>query len=359
VWAALGLLESGKAYVMSRAVGQPAAAAQVLVGNLPWWLFWGALTPAVFALCRRWGFFVGERWGRALLVHVPAALLLSVLHLTVTAAVFQRTSAPDAVLGRMWTMWLNSFLFLELFTYGLIVVGYHALVHYRLYRERQDAAARLELEQERLGREMARAKLQALQMELQPHFLFNTFNAITALVRRNENRAAVEMLVRLGELLRRTLERGGTPQVTLAEEVELARCYLGIQQVRFPGLEVEVHIDARAGRALVPTLVLQPLIENAVRHGLAGSGTGTIRVCGSIRGDRLTVEVEDTGHGPGGPPPTAGNGVGLGNTRSRLEQLWNGDARLDLVPLAGGGTRVVLEVPHTTHAEVGRVPRTR
>jgi signal transduction histidine kinase len=358
VWLGFGLLESLKAYVMRGLQGSPAEWPSVLVGNLPWWLFWGLLTPAIFALARRWP-LVGGRALRGVAVHLPASFLFALVHLSVVAVLFHRTNAlPDTPLGRMWLNWFNAFIFLELFTYWTVVAAWHALAHYRLFRERQEAAARLELEQEKLEKEMARARLHALQMELQPHFLFNTFNAITALVRRHENREAVEMLVRLGELLRLTLERGGTPLVPLDDELALVRCYLGIQQVRFPDLAVEIEIEGDAGQALVPTLVLQPLVENAVSHGLAGEGRGTIRIRGSRVNGRLTVEVEDSGAGlqaagkaPGSAP--AGQGVGLSNTRARLEALWGAEARVGVGPAPGRGTRVTIELPARTTAEPG------
>jgi LytS/YehU family sensor histidine kinase len=252
----------------------------------------------------------------------------------------------------MWAQWVNVFLFLELFTYASVVAAHHAIVHYRMYRERQDAAVRLELTQERLRTEAARAKLQSLQMELQPHFLFNTFNAIAALVRRNENTAAVEMLVRLGELLRQTLERGETLRIPLDEELDLARCYLGIQQVRFPGLRVTSEVEPEAGRALVPTLFLQPLLENAVRYGLSPSGAAHVRVLAKVAEGRLRVEVEDPGSGGGRAGDRSGHGIGLANTRARLEQLWGAGAHVVLDRLASGGMRVVLDVPFVP-ADVG------
>ncbi|HSR43155.1 MAG TPA: histidine kinase [Longimicrobiales bacterium] len=352
VWFVLGLLEAVKAYVMAGLGGLDVTWGQVLIGNLPWWLLWGVLTPLIFALGRRWR-FAGDRVLVPLLVHVPASVVLAVTHLVVTAVVFQRTRNPTADLDAMIVAWLNSFVFLELFIYWTVLAAYHALTHYRLYRERQEAAARLELEQERLAKEIARARLHALQMELQPHFLFNTFNAITALVRQHENAQAVEMLVRLGDLLRRTLERGGTPMVSLAEEVELARCYLGIQSVRFPALDVLVDVEPEAGRARVPTLVLQPLVENAIRHGLAGTGRGTVRLTARRRGGRVRIEVENRGRGAGaGRAATrsrgSGSGVGLSNTESRLEQIWPGRASAVLERLhgdGGGGARVTLDLP--------------
>ncbi len=353
VWLTFGLLEALKAYVWTRVQGAPAGWSQVLVGNLPWWLFWGALTPLIFALARKWPLF-GERALRSVAVHLPASFVFAAIHLTATASLYLETNAlPGTPLSRLLLGWSNSFLFLELFTYWTVVAAWHALEHYRLYRERQEAARRLELQRERLETEVARAKLHALQMELQPHFLFNTFNAITALVRRNENREAVEMLVRLGDLLRMTLERGGTPLVPLADEVALAESYLGIQRVRFPDLGVHVDVDDGAARALVPTLVLQPLVENAVRHGLAGSGRGEVRITARRSNGRVTIVVEDTGGGPGSAAQggtgddhaNGGRGLGLSNTRERLAELWGDDATVTLCPADGAGTRVTLELP--------------
>jgi sensor histidine kinase YesM len=345
VWVVLGLLEASKAYVMSRLGGQPVGVGRVLVGNLPWWLLWGVLTPAIFAVARRWPIRGNGIW-TALAVHLPASVLFATTHLTATAWIWINTAAPNSQ-GLLWILvnWANTFLFLELFTYGTVVAAYHALVHYRLFREREREAHRLEVAQVRLEREITRARLQALQLELQPHFLFNTFNAITGLVRRNENEAAVEMLVRLGELLRLTLDRDGSAEVALDDEIEVVDCYLGIQRVRFPGLDFVVDVPPSLRRALVPTLVLQPLVENAVRHGLAGSGEGSIAVRAREEEGRLMIEVVDSGNGVAEREAEAGPGVGLRNTRSRLHQLWGSEAEVRLENASPSGTRAVLRFP--------------
>ncbi len=348
IWIGFGIMESGKAYLVTTALGLERSAAQLFENNLPWWLFWAALTPLVFALSRRWPLGPDGRLPRAILIHTSAAFVFSLVHLTATMLVLRYTMGSQQALGIMWTQWISLFLFLEIFTYASIVAAHHAIVHYRLFRERQDAAVRLELAQERLKTEVATAKLQSLQMELQPHFLFNTFNAITVLVRRNRNRAAVEMLIRLGELLRRTLERGRELRIPLDEEVELARCYLEIQEVRFPDLRLTSEIEPEAERALVPTLILQPLFENAIRYGLSRSGPTCIHLRARVENGRLRIEIEDPGSGGNGGGRSEGHGIGLANTRARLEQLWGGDVRLGLDHLATGGTLVFLDVPFVT-----------
>jgi LytS/YehU family sensor histidine kinase len=195
---------------------------------------------------------------------------------------------------------------------------------------------------------MTEARLNALRMELHPHFLFNTLNAISGLVRRREIDAAVRMLARLGELLRVTLERGSVQQVPLERELSFLRLYLEIERIRFHDrLGVDFEVDPEVLDALVPTLILQPLVENAVRHGVARlSGPGRVGVRAARQDGKLILQVADTGAGF-----QAGNGgtrlgVGLSNTRARLEQLYGADAAMMLDNGPAGGALVTVTLPY-------------
>ncbi|HEX8696161.1 MAG TPA: histidine kinase [Longimicrobium sp.] len=221
-----------------------------------------------------------------------------------------------------------------MFSYTLVGMM-HGLEYFRRLRERELAAARLE-------GELSRARLRALKAHLQPHFLFNALNTVASLVRRDPE-AAEEMIGDLSDLLRASLAHEHTQEVTLREELATLEPYLRIQQARFgERLEVVRRVEASALDARVPHLVLQPLVENAMRHGVARRpGRGRVEVCVGREGGVLRLRVAD--NGPGFPLAYR-EGVGLGSTRARLRHLYGGE-RLTIRPAPGGGAVVELELP--------------
>jgi LytS/YehU family sensor histidine kinase len=222
--------------------------------------------------------------------------------------------------------------------YWVVVSLVHALSYYRRSQERERKALELEAR-------LTDARLQALRMQLQPHFLFNTLNAISTLVHRDP-RAADEMIGNLSELLRATLDNSDQ-EIPLRQELDFLDRYLEIQQVRFgERLRIEKEIDAAAMDAQVPTFILQPLVENAVRHGVEPQTTpGLVRVVARRDGDALRLAVEDNGtnHKPG---PKSREGIGLPNTRARLKEMYGDRGRLTLTSASDGGFKVDLEIPY-------------
>lgn len=211
-------------------------------------------------------------------------------------------------------------------------------------RERRSAA---------LAASLAQAKLSALQAQLQPHFLFNALNALATIVHRDANQAD-EMINNLAELLRRSLAAGKRPETTLGEELDHLACYLSIERVRFGDrLQVDWRIDDEARPALVPVLALQPILENAIKHGVERrrETVGRILIAASVEAGRLRVTITDNGPGPelgssASPAPVRpGHGIGLANTRARLHALHGNDATVSLDPAAGGGCRVTVALP--------------
>jgi LytS/YehU family sensor histidine kinase len=225
-----------------------------------------------------------------------------------------------------------------LFLFTIIV----AWQYYRRYRERELVASQL-------SAQLSQAKLQALRMQLNPHFLFNAMNSISMLVRRNDNTHAVRMLAGLSDLLRYVLEDSPTDEVPLRDEIAFLERYLEIERVRF-GDRLHVHVDAAADTldAFLPNLLLQPLVENAIRHGVARKVTpGRIEIAARKLGDRLILQVTDDGPGLG--PSLAGTGVGLANTRSRLEQIYGGEQSFELRAAQPNGAVATISLPyHTT-----------
>jgi len=213
------------------------------------------------------------------------------------------------------------------------------------YRARKEQAARLAADAARLEAQLAEARLDALRRQLDPHFLFNTLNAVSSLVERDP-RGVRRMIARLSDLLRHSIEGSNEPEIPLERELDLLQRYVDIMQVRFQGrLEVTVSADARARAALVPNLVLQPLVENAIKHGVAAvPGAGRVWVEAEVRGDELVLAVRDDGPGPIVADGREG-GVGLRNTRERLAQLYGGSHRLELHNAPEGGLVVTLEIP--------------
>jgi two-component system, LytTR family, sensor kinase len=236
------------------------------------------------------------------------------------------------MLSGFWTYLLASTLALDFTIYLGIVAAAHGVEYYRRSRERDQLEARL-----------ADTRLQLLGMQLQPHFLFNTLNTIAEMVHEDPDKADA-MIGGLSDLLRRTLELGPSQEVTLDEELALVERYLDIQRARFGDrLRVHVHADAASRATSVPALLLQPLVENAIRHGLAlRRDAGRIDIDARSGADTVSIVVVDDGSGDGAGGPER---RGLGNTRARLHAVYGGAASLDLTHEAGRGTRVEVRIP--------------
>jgi sensor histidine kinase YesM len=231
--------------------------------------------------------------------------------------------------------------------YALILLFAQAIRYYKRYREGELRASQLETQ-------LSRAELQALKMQLQPHFLFNTLHSISALIHKDAD-AADRMIARLGDFLRLTLENSGAQEVTLQRELEFLKCYLEIERIRFQDrLTTRMDIDAASLDLRVPNLILQPIVENALRHGIAPRATpGRIEISAKRNNGTLRIEVQDDG--PGLPKGAGGNGqnwkgVGLSNTRARLAQLYGAAHRFELVNAPEGGLIVVIEIPSRKQA---------
>jgi two-component system LytT family sensor kinase len=329
-WTALGVFSASRIYLSYRYNNYALSWWDCLRLALPDWYAWGLLFPVIAWLVRRFPLEPG-RWRRSLLVHVPAALALTVLKMLMEFGAIQ-------VLSWSANRRFSPLLFHQTFlTYAAIVGLVQGFAYRRKYREHELRSSQLEAR-------LAEAQLQVLRMQLQPHFLFNTLHAISALMHRDVE-AADRMVSRLSELLRLTLESGDRPEVALRQELEFLESYLDIERTRFQDrLTVDVRADPETLEAAVPTLLLQPLVENAVRHGVAArTGPGRIEIETSRRDGALRIEVRDNGVGLTGG--AAREGIGLANTRRRLEQLYGAAQRLELAERPGGGLVVSVSLP--------------
>jgi two-component system LytT family sensor kinase len=294
-------------------------------------------TPLVLWLARR--FRIGRsNWRRRLSVHLLAGTALAVAwavcHITIDSLFSgeARLLLPVNVARNVFVM-----LDKELLVYWIVVLTSHAAAYYQRYREGELRASQ--------------AQLQALKMQLHPHFLFNALHAISALVHRDPD-AADKMIARLGDFLRLTLDASATQEVPLRRELEFLNCYLEIERVRFNDrLTTSLEVDPRLLDCRVPNLILQPLVENAIRHGVSQrTAPGHVRVRAERRGDTLRLQVSDNGAGLSNGPPgskrlATKDGVGLSNTRARLQQLYGSAYRFELAGDPRGGAIATLEIP--------------
>jgi two-component system, LytTR family, sensor kinase len=342
----LGLIYAGPIYFEVRAERMGHAAWRIFGWGVLMWLAWAPLTPVIVWVARKYS-LVGETWRRSVLVHLPAFLLTSIVHSAAATAVTLTVKPFDNMGDSPTSFWprfvgrMQGAFGSDLLVYGAVVGIYYALDYYRKYREREFLTSRLEAQ-------LAQAQLDALRMQLHPHFLFNTLNSIVGLVRDNRNQTAVSMLVGLSDLLRHTLEHSARQEVELREEINFIKLYLSIQEMRFSDrLRIEFDIDPETTKALVPNLILQPLTENALRHGIGRRvDSGLVGVSSAVEDGHLRLTVYDNGAGlPEDWQLKGSAGIGLANTAARLQQLYDNDHQFDIRNRDGGGVEVVIVMP--------------
>jgi two-component system LytT family sensor kinase len=294
----------------------------MIAHQLAVWFVWVLMTPAVFRLART----------RNLLLHILMALVAAVVHtvawMALTIAMRPYDAMTSSEFGVNFRFAIFARLPIELLIYAAIVCVAYAL-------DNSERASQLE-------RSLAAARLHALELQIQPHFLFNTLNAISGLVRGRQNDEAVEVIAGLSDLLRYTLDHAGAQCVALEQETAILRRYLEIQQVRFSDrLEVTIDVARDVSRAAVPTLILQPLAENALRHGVAQTaGAARIDVKAFRENGRLRIEMFNSGTLREGAP----HGIGLRNTTERLARLYPSAHELD-IRNANGGVLATIAIP--------------
>jgi sensor histidine kinase YesM len=323
----------------------PPTLVQMLIWEIPYWLLWAALAPLVFLITRRFP-LERESWLRNATLHVIACFLLTVAHrvvyLPICWLLYVDAYRKSQSLFALYDSDLLFNLPVGFMCYGTMLLVSNVTDYYERYQVGELRASQLETQ-------LAQAQLQALRMQLQPHFLFNTLNSISAL-QMTDVEAANRMTARLGDFLRLTLDNAGTQEVTLREEMEFLRCYLEIERVRFQDrLQVTMEIDPESLDLLAPNLILQPIVENSIRHAvILRAAAGHIQIRAQRVNGLLRVQVEDDGPGlqlPRDSDRAARGGIGLANTQARLVQLYGGEHRFELGHAPGGGLLVTLEIP--------------
>ena len=351
-WAAVAvylLFLAFAGYFGSTSSGRPGFVA--LTEELVRLVGWLAVAPAAFAALDLAPLVRGQLFRSLSLIVAIAAItglvqgivIVVLAHLAALAvpAISAELVGSGALTGAIWQAATSFPVF--------VFLPHFVLQRIHLARERREVAWQRELS-------LARERLRALSVELQPHFLFNTLNSIAGLVR-NDPRTAETMLVTLSDLLRLTLDGAGAGELSLGDEIERLELYVALQRMRFgPRLTVTITAPDGIRSAGVPGMLLQPLVENALAHGIGPKdGPGTITITGQRRGDRLLLTVEDDGVGLA-DDSKARERIGIGNTRARLATLFPEDHRFELVPVPNGGTRAMIEIPFrpVSHARADR-----
>lgn len=342
----MGLAEAVQGYLGAAGMGRPMSFTRAMSSTMPSWFVLAALLPFVLILSRR---FPADTGARGMLVHVSAAAAFSLTHLIVASWL------SDYVFFRQMPLsyWPNLqrlfgvYFVMNMLIYAAIVITHRGVLARRQLRAREREAAELALETSRLETSLTRARLDSLRMQLNPHFLFNTLNTVSVLAMKGERQRVVRMLTMLGDLLRLSLDQS-EPLVTLGEELEFLDRYLEIEQVRFgERLILRRDIEPAALDAEVPSLLLQPLFENAIQHGIARRpGAGHIDLSVRVVDDALDITVADSGRGFSAEA-LAGthDGIGLANTRARLAQLYGDRHAIELSNASGGGGVVRVSLP--------------
>jgi two-component system LytT family sensor kinase len=319
--------------------------------QFPRWMSWALVTPLIFYAADRVPFRRGAI-ARSVAIHLGVAIVvgsvveLAWMRLSLALSALlepdQMARMPSAV--EIYSGTVLSRLLSGIFTYAAVLGVATTLSYHRRFREREVRAAQLEAQ-------LALAQVQALKMQVHPHFLFNTLHAVTVLIR-EDPAAATRVVTRLGDLLRLTLSRATTAQVSFRRELEILTLYLEIERTRFHD-RLEVHYDVQPATlaALVPDLILQPLVENAIKHGVSpNAGTGRIDVHSRRDGEWLVLEIRDNGGGlaPGKRPR---DGIGLTTTRARLERLYGDRHEITLGNLPEGGFVARMRIPFQLSAD--------
>ena len=347
VWLAAAMIGTTFSYDFRAHMGKPTPWLDIARIYFSAYIIWGAIfTPIVVALCRR--FLIEKRnWVRMIALHTCFAVVLAgcnaVLRLPLHRFVYP--NEPPHPRSEMLRGYFLANAYDDLWMYWVVAAITFGLMYYRKYKEREVRALQLEAQ-------LSNARLQMLKIQLQPHFLFNTLHSFSALMRRDVD-SAERVLTQLSDLLRITLDSAGEQEIRLEKELEFIERYLEIEQTRFRDrLRVEYFIDDDCLDACVPNMLLQPLVENAVRHGVAPhSRPGVIEISARREAGLLRLSVRDNGDGLSKEKPTRA-GVGLANTRERLKQMFGDEQTLECVNSPMGGMAVNVQIPFRTELMV-------
>ena len=341
-WLFVSVMYAGQIWWLSRLPGEQINVRQAVTWQTTYFLLWIPLTLLVWRVTSGWLPESSGGWTRMLLRHAPVFVIVAIVHFISVSAVSVLLGAQRGAFWPGLMMQASGRLHLELLIYTAAAGSGAALVLHQRHRDRELATARLQAE-------LSAARLEALQGHLQPHFLFNSLHSIASLARAGDTAGVVRLIAGFSEILRHLLA-AGERHLPLSEEMQLVERYLEIQRVRFADrLQVAIELAPDAAGARVPLLIVQPLVENALRHGLAPQvAAGSVRVRAGREDGCTRIDVDDSGVGlPAGWSMATTQGTGLRNLASRLEAEFGAKASLQVAPLEGGGVRATVRVPYT------------
>jgi signal transduction histidine kinase len=357
IWMTLALIQVVQSFVFAQAAGRQWTLVGSIKGGFPWWISWMLLTPVIATLAERFPFTDGRRW-QALGKHAMAGIIIAVFQVVAVGAIYWFTSGQylgiATSLGNQVQRFFGSYFLESIVTYAGTAGVFVAIDFARAVRDEAVTRAQLEARAAELESSVAQARLDALSMQMNPHFLFNTLTAISGLIAQERRSEAREVIQRLGELLRQSLGNGNGAFSTVAREAALLEDYLYIQRLRFSDrLSASVDIDQEARDVLIPTMLLQPLVENAIRHGVEPrEGKGSVHVSVSCEDGQVRISIADSGRGfslgQDGRPTR--EGIGIANTRERLDHIYGPNASLRLGNGASGGAEAVVVLPALTES---------
>lgn len=344
VWTIVALFFTTQVFVMGLSEKQPVRYGRQFLIQTTACYFWALATPLVLWLSRRYC-IQRHNWFRRGAFHVVASIavasaLLAVHNISVLIILGRTTYiTPFEVFSTVYFNLDRWILF-----YWVILLISHAFSYYNSYRKG-------ELKASELRTQLVQSQLEALKMQVHPHFLFNTLHSISALLSK-DTEAARKMITRLGDFLRLTLENSGSMEVTLQQEIEFLNGYLEIERIRFQDrLTTDIHVDPEVLDVRVPNLILQPIVENAMRHAIGNSTSGRVEVTAAARNGAVRIEVKDNGPGIDADKlleSRRGKGLGLANTQARLAGLYGTAARFEMRNNPTGGLIIALEIPRQT-----------
>lgn len=338
-WFLLGLIYGTQNYLFYMVEGLNCSIHRTLFNQVPNFILWGIYTPFILSLRNKFPLHKEQKFFNIFAIHIPVMIGIAVIHLLLLGTIIYYLGLHN---NDSYLLHLNSFFaswfYFQIILYSLVILFGYLLEYYHKYRTKEDTALYLE-------KLLIDSELRVLKDQLQPHFLFNTLNSISMLIRKNENDTAIKIIANLSELLREILDKRYDQWTKLKDEVNFVQKYLEIMTIRFyDKLVYKIEVDPEVKNVYIPDLILQPIIENSVKHGLSDKmDSGEILVIAKKENSKLVISITDNGIGFDVQKNTSG--VGLKNITERLDKLYSQNYNFEIKSSLNKGTKVIYSLP--------------